>query len=79
MVVQPQVAGEHRPTTGIGIMQARLRRDGASDYLVEVLVAMREHCEWAEERIAFLERVALPHGRNIHGTAREEARPARKS
>ncbi len=69
-----RLASEHRTTSGINAMQVRLTAEGTSEYLIEVIAALREHCEWADDRIAALERIVLPHGRAKNGKARTEPR-----
>lgn len=38
------------------VLRTALVREGASPYLAEVVAALREHAEWAENRIGALER-----------------------
>jgi hypothetical protein len=38
------------------VLRTALVREGASPYLAEVIAALREHAEWAENRIGALER-----------------------
>lgn len=74
IISMPRPTGEHRASNGISAMQARLSAEGVSDYLIDVIAALREHCEWADDRIAALERMVLPHGRGRNGGARPEPR-----
>ena len=45
-----------RLDAGLNVLAARLRTEGLPDYVVEVIVALRQHCEEADQRLPRLER-----------------------